>query len=59
MWSTGFDTNANTVLARVTVGNNRDVSDKPFLTTNGGRSFYVDDASNNGDHTRPARSATI
>ncbi len=53
VWSTGFDTNANSVLARVTVGNSRDVSDKPFLTTNAGRFFYVDDASNSGDQYTP------
>ncbi len=53
VWSTGFDTNANSVLARVTVANSRDVSDKPFLTTNAGRSFYVDDAFNDGDQYTP------
>ncbi len=51
-WTAGPVTETNTALIRVTANvasSPKDVSDEPFLITNSGTSFYVNDASTAGD----------
>ncbi len=52
-WRPDTQTNGNTALVRVTVGDISDTSDKPFLITNSGHFFYIDDGSNAGDEYTP------
>ena len=48
-WTPDFITNGNTALVRVTVDGTAALSRQPFLVTNAGNAYYINDASTVGD----------